>query len=62
MTQRRELENSAHNGGAGDKDPTSPLEEKSVKQLRDRASELSIKGRSTMRKEELIRAIRMAIH
>jgi hypothetical protein len=39
-------------------DPRSPLEERTVEQLRNRAAELEIEGRSTMKKDELIEAIR----
>jgi hypothetical protein len=37
-----------------------PLEEKTVEELRDRASDLEIEGRTNMRKKELIKAIREA--
>lgn len=35
-----------------------PYEDWTVEQLRDRASEIGIEGRSKMRKEELIKALR----
>ena len=38
-------------------DPRAPLEERTVEQLRSRAAELDIEGRSTMRKAELVEAI-----
>jgi hypothetical protein len=37
-----------------------PLEEKTVEELRDKASDLEIEGRTNMRKKELIKAIRQA--
>jgi hypothetical protein len=37
-----------------------PLEERTVEQLRNRATELEIEGRSTMKKQELVKAIRDA--
>jgi len=39
---------------------TGPLEQRTVAQLRERASELGIEGRAGMKKKELIRAIRDA--
>ncbi len=39
-------------------DPNSPLENRTVDELRHRASQLDISGRSNMLKEELIEAIR----
>ena len=39
-------------------DPRTPLEERTVEQLRNRATELDIEGRSTMKKAELVKAIR----
>lgn len=61
ISQRREPQNNNYDGLTADA-AIPALEESSVKQLRDRASELSIKGRSAMRKWELIRAIREALH
>ena len=43
-------------GGTGN--PESSLEDRTVEQLRNRAKELGIEGRSDMKKEELVRAIR----
>jgi Rho termination factor, N-terminal domain len=42
----------------GTGDPNSRLEERTVPELRNRAAELNIRGRSSMRKAELIEAIR----
>ncbi|MEZ6242764.1 MAG: Rho termination factor N-terminal domain-containing protein [Phycisphaerales bacterium] len=38
--------------------PNVPLEDRSVEELRNRAAELKIKGRSSMTKAKLVRAIR----
>jgi hypothetical protein len=43
-------------GGTGN--PTAPLEERTMSQLKNRARELGIEGRSSMRKDDLVRAIR----
>jgi hypothetical protein len=45
---------------SGTGNPHTRLEERTVEQLRNRASELDIDGRSDMNKEELIEAIRKA--
>ncbi|MEJ2547653.1 MAG: Rho termination factor N-terminal domain-containing protein [Gemmatimonadota bacterium] len=45
---------------SGTGNPHTRLEERTVEQLRNRASELDIHGRSDMNKEELIEAIRKA--
>ncbi|REJ80646.1 MAG: addiction module toxin RelE [Acidobacteria bacterium] len=42
----------------GTGNPNSPLEERTVPELRNRAAELDIEGRSSMHKEELVAAIR----
>jgi hypothetical protein len=44
----------------GTGNPRSSLEERSVQELRNRAAELGIKGRSRMNKSALIEAIRAA--
>ena len=44
----------------GTGNPTQPLENRTVDELRNRASKLHIVGRGRMRKGELIRAIRQA--
>jgi hypothetical protein len=43
---------------SGTGNPNKPLEERTVQELRNRAGELGISGRSSMKKSELIRAIR----
>lgn len=45
-------------GGTGN--PHKPLDERTVQELRNRASELKIAGRSSMKKRELVEAIRKA--
>lgn len=42
----------------GTGNPSRSLDERTVAELRNRASELSIDGRSRMKKQELVRAIR----
>lgn len=42
----------------GTGNPSQPLEERSVDELRNIASQMNLKGRSTMKKRELIEAIR----
>lgn len=44
----------------GTGNPNQPLEERTRDELYNRAKELEIEGRSTMRKEELVEAIREA--
>jgi hypothetical protein len=44
----------------GTGNPTRALEDRTVKELRNRASELHVDGRSRMNKDELVRAIRAA--
>jgi hypothetical protein len=43
-------------GGTGN--PTVPLEERTMAQLRNRARELDVPGRSSLKKEALVQAIR----
>jgi hypothetical protein len=43
-------------GGTGN--PGAPLEERTMIQLRNRARELDIEGRGSMRKDDLVQAIR----
>ncbi len=58
--QRRESGRTPKRRTAGTGNPNRPLEERTVVELRNRASELSISGRSRMNKRELIEAIRGA--
>lgn len=44
----------------GTGNPNKPLEERSVQELRNRAAELNVSGRSRMKKDQLIDAIRGA--
>ncbi|HLU24458.1 MAG TPA: Rho termination factor N-terminal domain-containing protein [Longimicrobiales bacterium] len=55
---RREAGRTSRRTTSGTGNPNRPLEERTVRELRNRAAELSIEGRSRMRKAELIRAIR----
>jgi hypothetical protein len=43
---------------SGTGDPNTPLEERTVDELRNRAARLNIRGRSRMKKPELVAAIR----
>jgi hypothetical protein len=45
-------------GGTGN--PAAPLEERTMTQLRNRARELDIEGRRSMKKNDLVQAIRRA--
>jgi hypothetical protein len=56
--QRRREGRTEHRTTQGTGNPNSPLESRTVQQLRNRARELDIRGRSSMRKSELISAIR----
>lgn len=59
VNRRRQEEGRAEKesyGGTGD--PNTSLEDRTVKQLRNRAAELDIEGRSEMKKDELVKAIR----
>jgi len=56
--QRRREGRTENRTTQGTGNPRSPLESRTVQQLRNRARELKIPGRSSMRKDELISAIR----
>lgn len=56
--QRRESGETPNQRTRGTGNPNTPLEERSVQELRNRARELDITGRSDMTKAELISAIR----
>jgi hypothetical protein len=61
VNKRRRLEGRTPNKTTqGTGDPNAGLELRSVQELRNRASEMKIEGRSKMKKEELIQAIRDA--
>jgi plasmid stabilization system protein ParE len=55
---RREEGRTPHQETRGTGNPHSRLEERTVQQLRNRASQLHVSGRSKMKKDELIDAIR----
>jgi plasmid stabilization system protein ParE len=56
--QRREEGRTPNRSTQGTGNPNSRLEDRTVEQLRNRASELDIKGRSKMNKRQLVSAIR----
>ena len=56
--QRREEGRTPNKRTSGTGNPNTRLEDRTVDQLRNRARELNISGRSTMNKDELIAAIR----
>ena len=56
--QRREEGRTPNRTTQGTGNPTVPLDERSKTELYNRAKELDIEGRSSMRKDELVRAIR----
>lgn len=56
-TQAEAARSAAQKVGSGEAEP---LEERTVDELRDKASDLDIEGRASMRKQELIDAIRKA--
>ena len=58
--QRREEGRTPNRTTQGTGNPNAPLEDRTVDELRNRAAELNIHGRSTMRKAELIDAIRQS--
>jgi len=58
--QRREEGRTGNRTTSGTGNPNSPLEERTVEELRNRARELDIEGRSDMNKDALVKAIRNA--
>lgn len=56
--QRREEGRTPNKTTSGTGNPNSSLEERSAQELRNRARELKIRGRSSMTKAELVKAIR----
>jgi hypothetical protein len=57
---RREEGRTPNRKTSGTGNPHSALEERTVEELRNRAAELKIKGRSSMKKQQLIDEIRAA--
>lgn len=55
---RREEGRTPNKKTQGTGNPNASLEDRTVDELRNRASELNIKGRSKMKKAELVKAIR----
>ena len=55
---RREEGRTPNKQTSGTGNPNRPLEERSVKELQNIASDMHIRGRSKMRKQELVKAIR----
>lgn len=58
--QRREEDRTPNKSTQGTGNPTHALEDRTKKELYNRAKELDIEGRSKMDKQELVRAIRRA--
>lgn len=58
--QRRERGATPQKSTQGSGNPNSALEDRTVEQLRNRARELDLAGRSKMNKSELVEAIRRA--
>lgn len=56
--QRREEGRTDRQSTGGTGNPNTELEDRTVAELRNRAAELDIEGRSNMRKSELVEAIR----
>jgi hypothetical protein len=56
--RRREEGRTANSRSSGTGNPNASLEDRTVDELRNRASQLDIEGRSSMKKAELVRAIR----
>ena len=55
---RREQGRTPHRTSQGTGNPNHPLEERSKRELYNRAQELDIEGRSKMKKAQLVKAIR----
>jgi plasmid stabilization system protein ParE len=55
---RREEGRTSNRTTQGTGNPNKPLEDRTVRELRNLASDRDIAGRSSMRKEELVRALR----
>ncbi|MCO8121917.1 Rho termination factor N-terminal domain-containing protein [Stieleria sp. TO1_6] len=58
--QRREEGRTPNKTTQGTGNPNTSLDERTVEELRNRAADLNIRGRSSMKKSELIEAIRKA--
>ncbi|MDA8745860.1 Rho termination factor N-terminal domain-containing protein [Rubripirellula amarantea] len=58
--QRREEGRTPNKTTQGTGNPNTSLEDRTVDELRNRASQLNIRGRSKMKKEQLVEAIRNA--
>lgn len=56
--QRREEGRTENETTRGTGNPNTPLDERTVEELKNRAEELDIEGRSDMTKDELVSAIR----
>ena len=56
--QRREEGRTPNQTTQGTGNPNTSLDERTVEELRNRAAELDIDGRSSMNKDELVKAIR----
>lgn len=56
--QRRKEDRTPNKTTEGTGNPNTPLDERSVPELRNRAAQLGIDGRSKMSKKELVKAIR----
>lgn len=56
--QRRQEKRTTNTTSQGTGNPNTPLANRSRKELYNRATELNISGRSRMRKQELVNAIR----
>ncbi|MDX1660836.1 MAG: Rho termination factor N-terminal domain-containing protein [Gemmatimonadota bacterium] len=56
--QRRQEGKTENETTQGTGNPNTPLDERTVEELRNRAEELDIEGRSDMDKDELVSAIR----